>query len=85
MEIENKPKYRYNIRKNDVSIRIKKICLTYQKYVNINTTIFRKVINGLVYKTVETATEVEKCFELYQNSFMKGKNRRNKEKLCFRV
>lgn len=32
---------------------------------------YRKVINGLVYKTVETATEVEKCFELYQNSFMK--------------
>lgn len=30
-----------------------------------------KVIDGLVYKTVETAKEVEKCFELYQNSFMK--------------
>jgi len=32
---------------------------------------YRKVINGLVYKTVETVKEVEKCFELYQNSFMK--------------
>ena len=34
---------------------------------------FRKEINGLVYKTVETNMEVEKCFQLYQQSFMKGK------------
>jgi len=32
---------------------------------------YRQVINGLIYKTVETEKEVEKCFELYQNSFMK--------------
>jgi len=32
---------------------------------------FRKEIDGLVYKTVETRQEVEKCFDLYQNSFLK--------------
>ena len=32
----------------------------------------RKEIDGLVYKTVETRQEVEKCFDLYQNSFLKG-------------
>jgi len=32
---------------------------------------YRKVINGLVYKTVDTDLEVEECFKLYQTSFMK--------------
>jgi len=32
---------------------------------------YRKEVDGLIYKTVETKSEVEKCFDLYQNSFLK--------------
>lgn len=32
---------------------------------------FREVINGLVYKSIETELEISQCYQLYQNSFMK--------------
>ena len=32
----------------------------------------REVINGLVYKSIQTELEVSQCYQLYQKSFMKG-------------
>ena len=40
--------------------------------VRVHKLHFNKEVDGLIYKIIETEEEIKQCFELYQNSFLKG-------------
>ena len=40
--------------------------------VRVHKLHFNKEVDGLIYKIIETEEEIQQCFELYQNSFLKG-------------